>query len=218
MQYGRTLNRVLQDIVFADPALCPVCMLKVDVSDEFYQISLRPADAPKLELLFPGKDSKELVTVPLTLPMGWKNSPPLFCMATETVADLANIALCCIGPVRLHKLHDRVEAANNAAPPTLFQAYVDLTRNPVLQRTNARLLAYFDVFVDDFLCLAQGPQHQRRHVRRHLFHALDKIFRPLDEKTTQSGRTSYPSKSSTRGTACGQRAKCCLVGWSIQSI
>ena len=39
-----------------------------------------------------------------------------------------------------------------------------------------------DVFVDDFLGLAQRPRHRRRHVRRTLFHALDKVFRPLDRQ------------------------------------
>ena len=39
-----------------------------------------------------------------------------------------------------------------------------------------------DVFADDFLGLAQGPRHRRRHVRRTLFHALDKVFRTLDRQ------------------------------------
>ena len=34
-----------------------------------------------------------MVAIPLTLTMGWKNSQPVFCMATETVEDLANKAL-----------------------------------------------------------------------------------------------------------------------------
>ena len=49
-------------------------------------------------------------------------------------------------------------------------------------RTNAKLLAYVDFFVDDFLGLAQGPRHRRRHVRRTLFHALEKLFRTLDRQ------------------------------------
>ena len=94
MQYGRALDCLLREIVYADPALGYVYLLKADVSDGFYRIGLRPTDAPKLGLIFPSrKGEEELVAIPLTLPMGWKNSPPLFCMATETVADLANEAL-----------------------------------------------------------------------------------------------------------------------------
>ena len=91
MQYGRALDRLLREIVFADPALGPVYLLKADVSDGFYCIGLRPEDSPKLGLIFPsGVDEEPMVDIPLTFPMGWKNSRPLFCTSTDTVADLAN--------------------------------------------------------------------------------------------------------------------------------
>ena len=53
MQYGRALDRLLREIVFADPALVPVYILKADVSDGFYGIGIRPEDAPKIGLIFP---------------------------------------------------------------------------------------------------------------------------------------------------------------------
>ena len=53
-----------------------------------------PTDVPNLGLVFPSDGSgEELVAIPLTLPMGWENSPPIFCMSTDTVADPANVAL-----------------------------------------------------------------------------------------------------------------------------
>ena len=36
-------------------------MLKADVSDGFYRISLRPANAPKLGFIFPIYDGEELL-------------------------------------------------------------------------------------------------------------------------------------------------------------
>ena len=74
---------MLCEIVFADPALGPVYMVKADVSDGFYRIGIRPEDAPKLGLIFPsGADEEPMGAIPLTLPMSWKNSPPLFCTTT----------------------------------------------------------------------------------------------------------------------------------------
>ena len=35
-------------------------------------------------------DDDPLIAVPMVLPMGWMESPPTFCMVTETIADLAN--------------------------------------------------------------------------------------------------------------------------------
>ena len=52
MQYGQALDRLLRGIVFADPALGYVYLLKADVSDGFYRIGLRPEDATKLGLIF----------------------------------------------------------------------------------------------------------------------------------------------------------------------
>ena len=108
MQYGRVLDRLICKIVYADPAVGYVYLLKADLSDGFYSIGLRPEDAPKLGLIFPsGKEEEQMVDIPLTLPMGWKNSPPLFCTATETLADLSNKALRTHQPSKQHLLDNR---------------------------------------------------------------------------------------------------------------
>ena len=66
-------------------------MVKADVSDCFYRIRLCPADAPKTGLIFRIDDgNKPLVAIHLSIPMGWENSPPLFCTVTETVMNLSN--------------------------------------------------------------------------------------------------------------------------------
>ena len=58
-----------------------------------------------------------------------------------------------------------------------------LTRDPYLRRPKAKLLAYMDVFVDNFLGLAQGPRHRLHHVRRTLL-LLDKVLLPVDRQDT----------------------------------
>ena len=94
MQYGRCLDRFLREIVYANQKLGPVHMIKADVSDNFFRIGLRPSDATELGLVFPSESgNKDLVAILLNLPMGWKNSPPIFCTAMETVSDLANESL-----------------------------------------------------------------------------------------------------------------------------
>ena len=57
MQYGRALDSLIREIVYADPALVYIYLLKADASDGFYLIGLRPEDAPKLGLILPsGKE------------------------------------------------------------------------------------------------------------------------------------------------------------------
>ena len=116
--------------------------------------------------------------------MGWKKASPLFCTATETVADLANEALRTHQPNKQHLLDIWAEAVEPPPAPLLTQDHANLTRDPYLRWPNVKLLAYVDVFVDDFLGLAQGTRHRRHHVCRTLFHALDKVFRPLDWQDT----------------------------------
>ena len=98
MKYGWALHCLLR-YLFADAAQGLVYILKANISDGFYSINLRPANAPKLRLIFPVDNSdKPLVAVPLNLPMGWKNSTSLFCTETETITDLANQDLLAISP------------------------------------------------------------------------------------------------------------------------
>ena len=67
---------------------------KIDISDGLYRVNLAIEDIPKLGEAFPvKKGEKPLVTLPLVLPMGWANSPPIFCAATKNAADLANNAI-----------------------------------------------------------------------------------------------------------------------------
>jgi len=91
MQFGHALNRLLRRIVEADPQNGPVYLSKIDLADGFYRIWLRLQDILKLGVAIPHLPTEgPLVAFPLALPMGWCNSPPIFCTATETIADLAN--------------------------------------------------------------------------------------------------------------------------------
>ena len=66
----------------------------MDIANGFYRIAIRSTGVPKLGIAYPGyADKPLLVAFPITLPMGWTNSPTLFCSATETIADLANDAI-----------------------------------------------------------------------------------------------------------------------------
>ena len=91
MQFGHALERLMREILLANPAYGPILMAKFDVSDGFYRVNLNIDDIQKLGLAFPTRPGAEpLVAFPLVLPMGWKNSPPIFSTVTETIADLTN--------------------------------------------------------------------------------------------------------------------------------
>ena len=119
MQFGHALDRLLREILLADPKFSPVELMKVDMSDGFYRVGLNIDDIPKLGVAFPTQPGEEqLVALPLVLPMGWKNSPPVFSAVTETIADLANQRIKSgVEPPR-HHLDEAAEAIDAPNPMT----------------------------------------------------------------------------------------------------
>ena len=94
MEFGHALDRLLREILLTDPKYGPVLLMKLDIADGFYRMDLNIDDIPKLGVVFLTKPGDEpLVALPLVLPMGWTNSPPIFSTATETIADIANYRL-----------------------------------------------------------------------------------------------------------------------------
>ena len=111
----------------------------------------------------------------------------------------------------------RAEAVEPPPAPLLTPEHAALKRDPYLQRPNAKLLAYVDVFVDDFLGLAQGPRHRRRHVRRTLFHVLDKVFRPLDRQDATQRKEVLSLKKLDTGD-CSWSTCQTMLGWIVNSV
>jgi hypothetical protein len=178
MQFGSALERIITQIVKADQRFGPVEFIKIDIADGFYRIWVKAEDIPKLCVAIPNLDSEEpLVAFPLALPMGWTQSPPYFCAMTETVADLANERIAqhhVPPPHRLEALADSPtpDIAPSPTPPQLCP-------NPSLATFQAPF-ASINVFVDDFIALAQGSTNRKRWVCRILMEAIDDVLRPLE--------------------------------------
>jgi hypothetical protein len=198
MQFGKALQRVVESIVNANPRFGPVQLCKVDIADGFYRVEIRPADIPKLGVIIPSRteDQEQLIAFPLVLPMGWKNSPPYFCSITETVADVTNERIRRHHQPPRHRLDrvadsqegnngkeiDQVRSAETTAPITTAvpapppSPASGPSKHPIRQP-----LGQFDIYVDDFLGMAQGNTRRLHRLRRTLFHTLDEVLRPKDE-------------------------------------
>ena len=211
MQWGRTLQRVLWYVFNADRRHGPVLLSKTDLSDGFYQLPLTPTGALKLAVPFRSSDQEPLVAVPTRLPMGWTQSPPAFSSTTETIADLANAFLeadCFIpGP---HPLEAAASTPVEVHNPTAADAYPIQESGPVRPP-----LAYVDVYVDDFVKLAQGWRNALR-VRRHTFHCIDKVFRPNDALDPSSRKEPISVKKLLKGDDHWSTQKT-VLGWDIDT-
>ena len=215
MQFGRALERIITQIVKADQRFGPVKFIKIDIADGFYRIWVRAEDIPKLGVAIPHLDGEEpLVAFPLALPMGWTQSPPYFCAMTETVADLANERIAqhhVPPPHRLEALADSPtpDIAPSPTPPQLCP-------NPSLATFRAPV-ASVDVFVDDFIALAQGSPNRTRWVRRILMEAIDDVLRPVDAQDGPYRREPISVDKLQKGDACWETRKK-ILGMIIDTV
>jgi len=217
MQFGRALQRVLSKIVHADPRYGPIYMAKIDIADGFYRVWVQIDDVPKLGVALPTSPGSEpLVAFPLALPMGWVESPPYFTVLTETSCDLANMMLA-TADVRLRRAH-RLEAVA-ATPPDDLQTFTPAATT--VRATTGRIsskqppLAAIDVYVDDFLLLAQ-TQPQKQRVMRATLAAIDDVLRPLAQSDPDARKEPASVKKMQQGDAYWSTKKR-ILGWDIDT-
>jgi hypothetical protein len=230
MQFGRALQRVLQHLKSANPNLGPVYLSKIDIADDFYRIWVRANDVPKLGVLFPTDDGEEyLVGFPLALPMGWTESPKIFTAATETVADLTNMALssgAAFGPHHLEVQSETPPPSQASGPaPNAVPRAADI-RRPVSLPLGPRPagtahyrtpLALWDVYVDDFLGMVQDGTRTWRRVKRALLHTLDTVLRPLDSDDSPRRQEPASVKKMAKGESSWATVKE-ILGWIINTM
>ena len=81
--------------------------------------------------------------------MGWVNSPPLFCAASDTAADLANAYL-----------------ANPQTPWRSYTKKKEIYTTAPNDTDSTNRLQKFEVYMDNFMGMAQGkPDQQERATR-----------------------------------------------------
>jgi hypothetical protein len=135
----------------------------------------------------PGEEP--LIGLPLFLPMGWKQSPPLFTATTETFADLTNAHLLANNGSSPHNLDIVSESpVKEITPiPTTVSGpesspLPPLRHHPVHHHPGT--VNNWDVYVDYFSGAVQGNSKHCRHVKRVLLESLKSLLRPL---VTQDG-------------------------------
>jgi hypothetical protein len=93
-----------------------------------------------------------------------------------------------------------------------------LQKQPHQLHCPTKPLAYVDLYMDDFLGLAQGHPQLRERVRSTLLHSIDQIFRPLSPDESLGHRKDPISHSKlNKGDAMWSTRKC-LLGWIIDTI
>ena len=69
----------------------PILFSKIDLKDEYWRICVSKKDAWNFAYILPKEkpDKDVYLIIPDALQIGWYKSPAFFCVATETVRDIA---------------------------------------------------------------------------------------------------------------------------------
>jgi hypothetical protein len=206
MQFGTALHRLLERLVYCNRTQGPPVLAKVDLADGYYRVPLSSAASLALAVLIPTDsphDPTPLVALPLALPMGWAHSPPYFCAFTETVTDITNRASLSLHPK--HPLLGQTQCTQEPVENSFHPTAVILGGNSVPP------LAHADVYIDDFMLVAQRPYHLP--LMNTLLHSLDKVFQ--DPPPTNRRQIVSASKIS-KGDATFSTQKR-ILGWDIDT-
>jgi hypothetical protein len=206
MQFGTALKRILQRLVYANPAFGAPLLMKVDLADGYYRIPLSPEAALELAVVLPpDHDGENLIGFPLSLPMGWRSSPPFFCAFTETGADLANFYRT--SPLPEHPL----ETVAQTTPFPTYHQYSPTAVLPPQFEPPPNPLSYVDVYIDDFIAAAQWPTATA--TSRALFHAIDSIF--VDHPESVRRQVVSSSKLAKGDAAWSHQQR--ILGWDVNT-
>ena len=180
-------------------------MSKIDLADGYYRVPLSADAALSLAVLIPSdtRDTAPLEAFPLVLPMGWAHSPPYFCAFTETIADITNSALRTSIPS--HPLLPDTQCTTEPTAPQFYPTAI------ILGSDDTPPLQFSDVYIDDFMLLAQKPHHMP--LMHNLLTAIDMVFHdPVNSNCWQVVSASKLLKGDATFSTFKR-----LLGWDVNT-
>ena len=175
-QIGHVLPRIIHAFASADEH-AKIFMAKWDIKDGFWRLDCKQGEEWNFAYVQPssvGSDDIRLV-VPTSLQMGWIESPPYFCTASETARDVAaQYAELPMGHCDTHPLiHHTTKHGDYAALP----------RNRT--STDPPLRYLIEIYMDDFIDLAIPTcQKDLDHLASATMSGIHDVFPPAPTPAT----------------------------------
>ena len=205
VQLGNCVQRLIALLADNyDPAQ-PFLFSKLDIKDGFWRMAVSNEDAwnfcyvlPQFEPVHNIEDVR--IVVPNCLQMGWCESPPFFCAASETARDVIDALLqeLCLPA---HPMEDKMmeeATASSYARLEAAAAYVNLT----------------EVFVDDFIGATNNTNTEHlEHFSRAMLYGVHSIF-PPPEITGHQGQDPISQKKMDQGDGTWAYTKE-ILGWLV---
>ncbi len=210
---GTAMTSIMQFMFDTDPEH-EIDWNKIDLSDGFWRMVVEDGKEWNFAYQLPRRpgDTEDHFVVPSSLQMGWKNSPALFCTATEAARTLIKRILALtmkVGIVTPHR-HEKYLFEFKENPDGQYEedaaAQADSDDDlPWATPFGATFLSR--VFVDDFMNGVAGPPNRKRKRQEQLWfgratlHGIHGIFPPPDVLKHEGGRDSVSEKKCKKGDA-----------------
>jgi hypothetical protein len=206
VQLGNCLKRIIATMNENYNPLFPFKFCKLDIKDGFWRLVVSKEAAWNFSYVLPSVDKTididdiEIV-VPTSLQMGWCESPPFFCAASETARDV----ICDL-------IQSKVEL-----PPHKFEHKMMPDVEPLEDPPTAGEITLQEVFVDDFIGVTNNitPAHLL-HVSRAMLHGVHSVFPPV-EMTQHPGGDSIAENKIDKGDGKWEFKKE-ILGWIFDGI
>jgi hypothetical protein len=204
MQFSSALQRILQWLAYCNADHGPPLMAKVDLADGFYRVPLSPDAALALAIIIPSNipSFHSLIALLLTLPMGWTHSPPYFCTYMEAITDLVNTTT----PITAD--HPTLQLMQSVSLPRAQHFHPNAV---TLGKSSDPRLSHIDVYMDDFMVIAQAPAHIP--AMNHLLHSIDSVL--IEPQVTNRRPVVSTSKIAKRDASFSTCKS--ILGWDINS-
>ena len=168
-QLGHALQRIIYAFATADTN-AKIFMAKWDIKDGFWRLDCAAGEEWNFCYVLPNMDPTapiELV-VPTSLQMGWIESPPYFCAASETARDVAaqyaETPLDSLPPHKFINLTQTDESFTRLLPNT--------TSDPSFKYI-------MEVYMDDYITAAIATEQRHlRHLANATMHGIHDVFPP----------------------------------------
>ena len=164
-QLGHVLTCIVHTIATNLNDDAPFLFAKLDVKDGFWRMAVSNEDAWNFCYVLPSlvkdvaMDDIEIV-VPNSLQMGWCESPPFFCTASETARDIMD------------------NIRHKTLPPHEFEHRM-LPRPTGENRATATATSAIEVYVDDFIGVTNDASTENlTALSRAMLHGVHAVFPP----------------------------------------
>ena len=145
-ELGNVIPRIIQEMAAAPNNGVPILFTKIDLKDGYWRMVVSEDDAWNFAYVLPPENATDDIqlVIPDALQMGWSESPPFFCAATETARDLAE-----------HYYGQDIPCPSHSDENIILN--IDWAELPPEQKNpDLAFLHLLEVYIDDFIGLIQS--------------------------------------------------------------